>query len=299
MACGAPMFWDKSWDDMLIARASNEVQCVTDHPLIGGNVSPTNDPLDVYRDFMAVPEILETKWSALRDEMRRGGIQDPHLAITELQLFAHIGPSANATGPVRLTPENLPSQATITEAIYDILIYHAAIRLSPFVELITHSAIVNHGGGLRKERERVYANPCYYAQAEFARFAGARPTPVEITSALLTAPRVLGDLQEHVPQATYSSVDAVAAIATNGDLLVSLVNRDVKPIQTVLELDGFNANYSANSVTLRGANPSAANKLNEPQAVTPQTSTVTVHDEKIGLTLAPFSIVQLDVPPKR
>jgi hypothetical protein len=93
---------------------------------------------DVYRDFMAVPEVLEQKWSGLRDDMIRGGVESPHLAVTELQLFAHIGQASGTNAPVRLTRETLPSQGTITEAMYDILVYHAAIRLASFVELVTH-----------------------------------------------------------------------------------------------------------------------------------------------------------------
>lgn len=170
-ACGAPVFWGKQWNDTLIAGAAPQMRAITDHPLIGGDVSPTVAPLDVYRDFMAVPEVLENKWAALRSNMESNGIKEPRLAVTELQLFAHIRRETNVTA--RLTHENLASPGTQAEAIYDTLVYHAAVRLAPFVEMITHSAVVNHGGGLRKEHERVYANPCYYAQAAFSAFAGA------------------------------------------------------------------------------------------------------------------------------
>ena len=40
---------------------------------------------------MAVPEVLEQKWAALRRDMEAGGINDPRLAVTELQMFAHLG----------------------------------------------------------------------------------------------------------------------------------------------------------------------------------------------------------------
>jgi alpha-N-arabinofuranosidase len=299
LACGAPVLWGKSWNDTLIAGAASQLRCVTDHPLIGGTVSSATDPLDVYRDFMAVPEVLEKKWSALRDEMQEAGIKEPHLAVTELQLFAHLGTNPNPGAPARLTRDNLPSQATITEAIYDILIYHAAIRLSPFVELITHSAIVNHGGGLHKEQERVIANPCYYAQADFADFANAMPVPVEIVSSTLAAPRVLGDLKQYVSQASYSAIDALAAIATNGNLLISIVNRDTKPIHLTMELDGFNAAGNANERTLQGTVPWAANTLLDPHAIEPRTSTVQVHQRKLELRLEPYSIVQLSIAPSR
>jgi alpha-N-arabinofuranosidase len=298
-ACGAPVFSDRSWNDTLIHSAASQLRCITDHPLLGGTVSPTNDPLDVYRDFVALPEVLESKWSALRDEMHKAGIKEPHLAVTELQLFAHLGPNPDPNTPARVTRENLPSQASITEAIYDVLIYHAAIRLSPFVELITHSAIVNHGGGLHKERERVFANPCHYAQADFASFANAVPVPVDIISSTLVAPRVIGDLKHHVAQASYSAIDALAAIATNGNLLISIVNRDTKPIRLTTELDSFNAAGNVHEWKLQGAAPWAANTLDNPDAIEPQISVVQVHQGKLELSLEPFSIVQLSIAPSR
>jgi alpha-N-arabinofuranosidase len=301
LACGAPILWGwgKSWNDTLIAGAAPQLRTITDHPLIGGEIAPTADPMDVYRDFMAVPEVLEEKWSALRDEMKKAGIKEPHLALTELQLFAHLGPNPSPDTPARLTRENLPRQGSITEAIYDVLIYHAAIRLSPFVELITHSAIVNHGGGLRKERERVFANPCYYAQADFASFANAVPVPVDIVSSTLAAPRVMGDLKQSVSQAPYSAIDALAALATNGNLLISIVNRDTKPIQLTTELDGFSAAGNAHERTLQGATPWAANTLGDPDAIEPRSSVVEIHEGKLELRLEPYSVVQLSIPPSR
>jgi alpha-N-arabinofuranosidase len=92
-----------------------------------------------------------------------------------------------------------------------VLIYHRAIRMAPFVEMITHSATVNHGGGLRKERERVFANPCHWAQAGFAALAGARPVAIEVRSNKETAPMVLPKLRSAVTQCSYDEIDALAA----------------------------------------------------------------------------------------
>ena len=91
--------------------------------------------------------------------------------------------------------------------------------------MVTHSAVINHGGGLRKERERVYANPCFYAQSAFAAFAGATPVAVELDSAIEQAPMVLPELKKAVPEATFSAIDALAALSTHGDLLLSIVHR--------------------------------------------------------------------------
>ena len=186
-ACGAPAMDGPQWNQTLIRGAGPSLTAITDHPLIGGAVPLKTDPLDVFRDFMAVPDVLAAKWSRLQQDMAAAGIAQPRLAVTELQMFAHLGP-ADGNEPVRLTRENLVTPATQAEALYDVLIYHRAIRLAPLVEMVTHSATVNHGGGLRKERERVYANPCHWSQAGFAAFAGARPVKIEVDFAASDGP---------------------------------------------------------------------------------------------------------------
>jgi hypothetical protein len=48
-----------------------------------------------------------------------------------------------------LAPHLAGRPATLAEALYDTLFYHVAVRNAPLVEVITHSATVNHGGRLR------------------------------------------------------------------------------------------------------------------------------------------------------
>jgi len=295
LACGAPVFWSPEWNETLIDGVGAQLRCLTDHPLIGGSVPASTDPLDVYRDFMAVPEILEGKWAHTRDQMLKAGVREPHLAITELQLFANVD-RGGAAGEAKLTPHNLPSQPTITEAVYDTLVYHAAVRLGSFVELITHSAVVNHGAGLRKEHERVYANPAYYAQAGFADFADARPVRVAIHCAVLQAPRVISDLSQHVPAAAYGAVDALAAIATNGDLLISLVNRQTQPVHLSTVLDDFQPAGPVEEWTLAADVPWAANTLSAPDAIKPVLSTLAIQNGRLEMDLNPYGIVRLRIP---
>jgi alpha-L-arabinofuranosidase len=299
-ACGAPVFGGKEWNDTLIAGTAPLLGSITDHPLVGGNVSPATDPMDVYRDFMAVPEVLEQKWAALRDGMLKAGIRNPGLAVTELQLFAHIGRATDTNAPVRLTRENLPSQASITEAIYDVLIYHASVRLAPFVEMVTHSATVNHGGGLRKERERVWATPCHYAQTAFAEFAGATPVAVEIYTIAERAPMVLPDLKKATKEVTFGAVDALAAVAKDGWLLLSLVHRgSTGPIHLNVEFPEFKAVQRAEVRTLSADVPWASATLEKPETVIPVDSVVELQGGRLLLNLQPCSVVRVRIPPAR
>jgi alpha-N-arabinofuranosidase len=296
-ACGAPVFWGKEWNDKLIAGAAALLGATTDHPLIGGTVAPSVEPLDVYRDFMAVPEVLEQKWAALRDDMAKGGVKKPRLAVTELQMFARLGHATDPNAPVRLKHDNLVNPGTLAEGIYDVLIYHAAVRLAPFVEFVTHSATVNHGGGLRKERERVYANPCHYAQAAFAAFAGATPVAVELETAVERAPMVLPDLKNATPAASFGAVDALAALASDGSLLLSVVHRGTSgPIHLSVELQDFRASGPAEVRTLTGEVPWAVNTLEAPEAVKPVDSTVEIRDGRFALELRPYSVVRVRAP---
>ena len=296
-ACGAPVFWGKKWNDTLIKGTAPMLETTTDHPLIGGAVPSDTDPLDVYRDFMAVPDVLQEKWAALERDMKSAGIRQPRLAVTELQMFARIGRSSAPSGaPRRLRHDNLVGQRTLTEALYDVLIYHAAIHLAPFVEMVTHSATVNHGGGLRKQRERVYAQPCHYAQAMFAALANATPVRVELKSPSEQAPLVLPDLKRVTAQRRYDSIDALAAVTAEGRLLISIIHRGTSgPIRLAIDIEGFDAARQAELRTLSANKPWTANTLDEPDKIKPVTSSAQVRNNRLTLDLQPYTLVRVQI----
>ena len=295
-ACGAPVLHGQPWNHLLISQGGTSLQRITDHPLIGGTVPSDTYPLEVYRNFMGVPEILEGKWSELREQMRSSGVRDPRLAISELQLFAHL-PAGSRSDAARLTPRNLVSPGTQAEAIYDTLMYHTAIRLGGFVDLVTHSAVVNHGGGLRKEHERVYANPCYYAQSAFAAFQNATPVAVDVRCATEQAPVVLPDLVAAGTSLSYPAVSACAARAEDGSLLVSVVNRGTSAVRLTVHLVGFSPRPQAEVWSLSAAVPWAANSLESPQAISPILGSTTVLSNSLSLELRPYTVLRVRVVP--
>jgi alpha-N-arabinofuranosidase len=293
-ACGAPVMWGKNWNDTLIAGANDILRATTDHPLVGGQVPADTEPLDVFRDFMAVPDVLEQKWAALESDMKNAGISSPRLAVTELQMFARIGRPSSSDAPRLLTHETLVSPATHAEALYDVLIYHAAIQLAPFVEMVTHSATVNHGGGLRKTRERVYANPCYYAQAMFAAFADALPVKIELTCPTQAAPLVLPDLKNVTSDCSYKVIDSLAAQSKGGDLLISIVHRGTSgPIDLEITIKDSDMTGRADIQTLTTDVPWAANTLEKPEAITPITTTTKIENGKMLITIKPYTILKI------
>ncbi|UCG57965.1 MAG: hypothetical protein JSU70_00385 [Phycisphaerales bacterium] len=296
-ACGAPVMWGKDWNDTLIAGAADLLRITTDHPLIGGHVGADVDPLDVFRDFMAVPDVLEQKWAALRTDMINGGIEEPRLAVTELQMFARLGQRSSPGAPRRLTRRNLVDPASHAEALYDVLIYHVAVRLAPFVEMVTHSATVNHGGGLRKERERVYANPCHYAQAMFAAFAGAVPVKTALSCSTNEAPLVLPDLKKVTNARSYRTLDVVAARAVDDSLLISVVHRGTNgPVDLDIELKDFAPAERVEIQTLSADVPWAVNTLETPQAIKPVSATDRIRNGKCSVRIAPYTVLQMKIP---
>jgi alpha-N-arabinofuranosidase len=293
-ACGAPVMWGKGWNDTLIAGASDILRATTDHPLVGGQVPADTEPLDVFRDFMAVPNVLEQKWADLEKDMKNAGISNPRLAVTELQMFASVGWPSSANAPKLLSNETLVSPTTDAEALYDVLIYHAAIRLAPFVELVTHSAIINHGGGLRKTRERVYANPCYYAQSMFAAFAEAVPVKTELTCSTQTAPLVLPDLKNVTSACSYKTIDALAAKSQDGKLLISIVHRGTSgPIDLEVNIKDFASISRAEIQTITADVPWAANSLENPEAIIPVTTAEKIQNGKMLITIKPYSVLKI------
>lgn len=295
-ACGAPAMWGDQWNHALLAGNADLLQATTDHPLIGGDVPTDTDPLDVFRDFMAVPEVLEQKWAALRDDMKKAGIADPRLAVTELQMFAHVGRSASGA-PRKLTHETLVNPSTQAEALYDVLIYHAAIRQAPFVEMVTHSATVNHGGGLRKTQERVFANPCYYAQSMFAAFANATPVKTDLTAATEKAPMVLPDLRHVTKSWTGKVLDVLAAESSDGVLLLSLVHKGTQqPVDLKITLEGLTPAGTAQIQTLAAHVPWAVNTLEAPTAIAPVASAKSLNNAGLSLRLPPYSYTLVRIP---
>jgi alpha-N-arabinofuranosidase len=232
--------------------------------------------------------------------MERAGISEPRLAITELQMFARVGPPSPPDAPRRLTHENLVNPATHAEALYDVLIYHAAVRLAPFVEMVTHSATVNHGGGLRKTRERVFANPCYYAQTMFAALAEAVPVRTELTCSSAKAPLVLADLRNATKQWTCKTLDVLAAQASDGSLLLSIVHKGTEgPAELDVTLKDFDPAGPAQVQTLAAPAPWAQNTLDTPQAIAPTTATRQLSGTDLSLPLPPYTYTLVRIPKKQ
>lgn len=312
LANGAQTAQGPEWNRTIAAELAERPSHLTDHPLVGAEVGPDTDPLEIYRDFTVFPLTFEIRFAKMLDVLRKNGVGEPRIAITELQLFAHLRQSDDPLGAdsnaglaaqrrPRLSRETLVSPPTMAEAVYETLYYHMAVRLAPAIEIITHSATVNHGGGLRKEREFVYANPCYYGRALFQRMTGATPVATQVECRRIVPPLVLSDLRslEHPQDAPL--VDALAAVDREQNvLLISLVSRatDV-PVEVTIDLGGASSHGAAAAgATVREVSakqPWDANSISAPDAIGLNERTIEVTDG-ILVVVKPFSVVQVQLP---
>ena len=108
---------------------------------------------------------------------------------------------------------------------------------------------------------------------------------------------VLPELKKAVPKATFSAIDALAALSTDGDLLLSIVHRGSHgPIHLNVTLENFKAGGHAELRTLTADKPWAANSLTKPEIVRPLDSSIALRENMLELDLPPYTVLQARIP---
>ncbi|MDF1514263.1 MAG: hypothetical protein P1S60_10690 [Anaerolineae bacterium] len=109
----------------------------------------------------------------------------------------------------------------------------------------------SRSGGLRKARERVYANPVHYTHMLGAALSGGTPVAVSLACETLFTQHAFAHIP---PQTGVPVVDAMAVITEAGDLALWLVHRSATcgPIELDIRLSDFQARAQADLVTLAG-----------------------------------------------
>lgn len=184
------------WNRTLVERLGTEIRSLSVHSLPGSHIPADADPEAVFREFMAHAEGYSDALRSLANPMADAGLT-PRLAVTELQIFTN--------------KPSVPNNGTLTEALWVAGILHACVR-SGIVELLTHSAMLNHGGGLRKEHGIVYTNPVWWTTHLYGSQGGTIPTEVRVESTTFNSEgRWLGR-RENIPY-----LDALALLNEEGD----------------------------------------------------------------------------------
>jgi len=189
----------------------------------------------------------------------------------------------------------IPRPDTIAEALFHATIVNTCIRLGDFVELLTHSATVNHGGGLRKERERVYANPIHLANKMATMLAGCTPIPIRLKCETFSTQHAFA----HIPPLDEIPViDAMSALSPEGNIILMLIHRGANfgDIELTVQLDGFKAQDESEIMVLAGETWYDRNTLEEPDKISLQQSkTSVINNNQIILTLPPYSLTRVVV----
>ena len=155
--------------------------------------------------------------------------------------------------------------------------------------MMTHSALVNHGGGLRKERGIVYANPVWWTTHLYATQPCLMPVDCRAQSPSF---RVEG--KWFCKPGDVPALDAVALVDEGGTTCaIFLVNRSrSETLETNIAVTGFRASATAEVITLAGPFD-AANSWRKPEVVRPVPSTAAIQQGAIHLTIAPTSLVRI------
>jgi|GEM_PF-324565 len=298
LACGNR---NEGWNDELLANADPTPDHLTDHILVATHVGSETSREELYNAHMGLAAQLGERYRSIESRMREAGAEDPRLSVTELQLFTRFEetdeePTAAGT-PV--SASNIPGNKSVTEALYDATVIHESARMAPFLDAVTHSGMGNHGGGFRKHRERVWADPCYYGHRMGAALAGGTQLGVELACDTFSTEQTFGTedspwLGEIDPVGSCPSVDALV-VETEGDIVAMLVHRDATAgdMTVDIEVEGFETSGEATLTRLTAESMETENSYETPERVTPTTETGSVADGELSVTLSPNTLLRV------
>jgi alpha-N-arabinofuranosidase len=169
---------------------------------------------------------------------------------------------------------------------------NVAIRSLGTVELITHSALLNHGGGMRKQCEFVWPQPVYFAHKLYNTQSGLWPLAVKFSGPCFVSPAVTGipPTRKRVPM-----LDAVALADEDGtEITLLVVNRQPSGgLKTEIVLKGFSSAGQARSCILGGDSFLAQNTLKQPDNVRLEEGTVRAAAKGLSYAFPPHSLTAL------
>jgi alpha-N-arabinofuranosidase len=246
---------DAHWNRELLERNPTTVRSLSVHTLSGWNVPESADPDEVYLELMGQLHWYPSELAQLAAPMVAKGLA-PRLAITELQIVSRS-----------------PNNGSLAEALWTAGVYNIAIRSGGAIEIITHSALVNHGGGLRKEVGVVYANPVWWASQLYSTASGVQPVETAVEGPTFSTEGSWLPAVHHCPY-----LDAVALLDDTGEALTLIVtNRHpTESLQTRVAVEGFRPDPSAAISVLTGDSYLAENSWNDPEAVGIEANTAEV-----------------------
>ena len=265
---------DVRWNAPTIQRKSHILRSLSTHTLIGGGISEDTDAAEMFESLMAYTHFYEGRLREMGVQMAEG-VAEPKLAVTELQIH-----------PSR---RDLPNNQNLSEALFWAGILNSCIRTGGLVEMLTHSALVNHGGGLRKDREIVYPNPVYHARKLYSTQSGTIPVRTHIRCPMY---RSSG---QYSPEADVPYLDAVTLMDDGDDNLnLIITNRNPrKALDTRIVLHDFDPSEAVRVQTVTGESCISQNRWDIPDEVKLQESDLKMDGAELSCSVPAHSIVLL------
>ena len=269
---------DPQWNYKLMEYNGDLARSVSVHSLVGRAVSENDDPVEVWKDLLAYSEnYQEFLQDLVVEPMQKAGVE-PRIAVTELMDWPQ--------------PRSVGNVTSISGALWYSGIINTCIRSKGLVELVTRSALMNHGGGLRKEKGLIYTQPVYWSQFMYSCQNGTIPLEVKTTSPTFSSSGNFVLKKENMPL-----VDAVALMEKNGNSTsIFICNRDANSAQKInLSIKGFDSEKKAEIMMIQSDDLALRNSWDKPDKIAPIFDIVSVKGNRIKYTLPPLSLMRIIV----
>jgi len=265
IACGDTPEWNAG----LVKGNGKEVESISVHWLPLHALPRDADPAKVAPDLLAEASHAGERLLWPRGKPMKDAGLVPALALDELQILNRLN-------------------STMLEALFYSAVFNEAAR-SGLVELLTHSALINHGGGLVKRDGIVAPQPAHWALWLYSTQPGVRPVPVSVAG-----PGFDG-AGKFLSRAEASCLDALALLGRDGKSLTLIVtNRDTaKAIEADLDVGSFRESGTAEVARLAPDNLMSGADINDPDKDEPRTGKVKVRDGRVAMSFPPHSITRL------
>jgi alpha-N-arabinofuranosidase len=181
------------------------------------------------------------------------------------------------------------------EAKTELLVYYPAmlngsIRSDGLVELVTYSALLNHGGGLGKERGVVFTDLVWWVMHFYASQEDTIPVKIDIS-----APTLATEGKHLAKRANVSYVDAVTLLSPDGrTCTVLLANRHpASEYETSVAVRGCDASEHVEIVTLKADGLLTKNLWDSPRTIWPEEGSAAVQGGLLTRRLPRLSLTRL------
>jgi len=256
----------------LIKKKGNIVNSLSLHTLIGSETPGNIEPKKVYMALMGYTTFFDSELQKLKKQAS-ASISNPKIAITELQIFTN--------------KRHLPNNKTLTEALFLAGIIHSSIRQGELIQLITHSALVNHGGGLCKQKESVFPDPVHWASHLYGNLPESFPVMTKVSGNTFNVnckgfPNVLN--------APFIDVLCLLTKNKNQLIIISINRHPSSNIKSRIKITGFTCKEKAVIKLISGKNFLTRNSLKNPDEVQLKTLSALIKTPEFEFNFLPCSI---------